>query len=185
MIQNKQYKCEIPDCGRLVVIRSTIKSGEHKGKKCCGICKQRIEGKVKVRTEIKKFTQKGMEKRKKERLGLPEFFSNAIEELKRKPFCQNCGCKINVNLFPVNNVCHLLRKSHYKSVMTNPYNKVFLCDNKDHSIDSNWSCHKLFDDNISDRNEMEVFTVALILYAMFKDDVLEQGKERQIFENAL
>jgi len=181
----KVYTCEIPDCGRSVQIRSTIKSGEYKGKKCCGACKQKIEGKVKPRTKIKKFTQKGMDKRKEERKGLPEFFTDAIEELKRKPFCQNCGCKINVSLHPVNNIAHLLSKRHYKSVMINPYNRVFLCDNKDHSIDSNRSCHKLFDERINDRSEMEVFTVALILYAMFKDDVVEQGKEREIFENAL
>ena len=181
----KQYQCEIPDCGRLLVIRSTIKTGEFKGKKACPQCKQKIEGKKPKKNYIKKYTQKGLDKRKSERAGLPEFFDTAIEELKRKPFCQNCNCSINVSLLPHNNIAHLLSKQRYKSVMTNPYNRVFLCDTKDHPIDNPRSCHAKFDSSIYGRSEMEVFTVALILYGMFKDDVLEQGKEREIFENGL
>jgi hypothetical protein len=167
-----------------VQIRSTIKSGEFKGKKCCPPCKQKIEGVRKEFKPIKKATKKGMEKRKKEREGLPEFFKYAIKKLKENPYCQNCGCKINDKLFPVNNIAHLLAKSYYKSVMDNPYNFVMLCDSKDNFVTGK-SCHYDFDNKLLERPNMPVFQTALMIYNTFKDDVLEQGKEREIYENNL
>lgn len=180
---SKTYFCEIPGCGRNVVIRSTIKSGEFQGKKCCTSCKNRIEPKAKVyQKPVKKFTQKSIEKRKTERAGLPEFFTEAIGLLKLSPRCQNCGGKIKTWLHPVNNIAHLLKKSHYKSVMINPHNKVFLCVTKD---ETGRDCHHDFDNKISERPFMPVFEVALIRYQMFKDDVLETGVEKLIYDNEL
>lgn len=183
MIKSKQYNCEIPECGRSVVIRSTIKTGEYKGKKACGACKQRLEGKKAVAKPIKKFTQKNVEKRKEERKGLPEFFELLISVLKVTARCQNCGCKIKHWIHPVNNVAHLLSKSRYKSVMINPNNFVFLCDSKDN--EDGRSCHYDFDNKITERPLMPIFDVALVKYQMFRDDVVEQGKEREIFEKYL
>lgn len=182
MIKSKQYHCEIPTCGRPVQIRSTIKSGEYKGKKVCGSCKQKFDGKTVIQKPIKKFTKKNVERRKEERKGLPEFFQTAIALLKLNPYCQNCGGKIKVWLHPQNNVCHLLAKQRYKSVMTNTYNKVFLCSSKD---DTDRDCHYDFDNKITERPLMPVFDVVLARYEMFRDKVVEQGKEREILENYL
>ena len=183
MLKNKLYTCEIPDCGRSVQIRSTIKSGEHKGKKSCSICKQKIEGKKKVAKPIKKFTQKNIEKRKEERSGLPRYYEEGIKLLQLNPYCQNCGIKMKVWLHPINRIAHLISKSHYKSVMANSLNRVFLCDSTDN--ENGRSCHVDFDNKINERPLMPVFELAMIKYRLFKDDVLEQGKEREIFENYL
>lgn len=177
----KQYYCEITTCGRPAQIRSTIKSGEHKGKKVCSGCKHKFDGKAVIQKTIKKFTQKNSEKRKLERVGLPVFFETAIAILKTMPYCQNCGCKINVHLFPVNNVAHVLPKQRYKSVMANSYNYVFLCDMKD----AGRSCHYDFDNKITERPLMPVFEAVLARYEMFRDKVVEQGKEREILESYL
>lgn len=183
MLSKKIYRCEIPDCGRSVQIRSTIKSGEFKGKKCCTFCKNKYDGKVKPKKPIAKFTQKNLEKRKEVRKDLPKFFTQAMQLLKLNPYCQNCGCKINVQLHPVNNVGHILSKSHYRSVMANPFNYVFLCSSED-NVDGK-SCHYDFDNKILERPYMPVFEIVMAKYRLFKDDVLEQGKEREILENYL
>lgn len=182
MITSKQYSCEIPDCGRSVQIRSTIKTGEFKGKKCCSICKQKIEGKQKIQKPIVKSTKKNVERRREERKGLPEFFATAISLLKLNPYCQNCGGKIKTCFMPHHNVAHLVSKSHYKSVMINPHNFVFLCAGKDNT---GLDCHYDFDNKVTERPFMPVFDVVMVKYRLFKDDVLEQGKEREIFENYL
>lgn len=184
MIKSKLYYCEIPTCGRPAQIRSTIKSGEHKGKKVCSGCKQRFDGKVMAQKPIKKFTQKNIERRRSERKGLSEFFNLLISVLKVVPRCQNCGCEIKHWLHPVNNVAHLLSKSHYKSVMANPNNFVFLCDSKDNP-DTGKSCHYDFDNKINERPLMPIFDVVLTKYQMFREEVVEQGKEREILENYL
>jgi hypothetical protein len=184
VIKPKQYHCEIPTCGRPVQIRSTIKSGEYKGKKVCGSCKQKFDGKTVIQKPIKKFTKKNVEKRKEERKGLPEFFQTAISLLKLNPYCQNCGCKINVHLFPQNNIAHVLKKEKYKSVMANAFNYVFLCDSKDNNVDHS-SCHYDFDNRVTERPLMPVFETVLARYEMFRDKVVEQGKEREIYENYL
>lgn len=184
MIKSKLYYCEIPACGRPAQIRSTIKSGEYKGKKACGACKQKLEGKNTVVKPIKKFTQKNVERRKEARKGLPEFFETAISLLKLNPYCQNCGCKINVHLHAQNNIAHVLSKSKYKSVMANAFNYVFLCDSKDNNVDHS-SCHSDFDNRVTERPLMPVFDVVLARYEMFRDKVVEQGKEREIYENYL
>jgi len=181
----KLYLCEIPNCGRNVAIRSTVKTGEFKGKKCCPSCKNKLEPKAKVfKKPIKKITDKNLAKRKTEREGLPEFFAEAISLLKINPRCQNCGVKIKTWLHPVNNIAHLLRKSYYKSVMTNKANYVFLCDSKDNP-DTGRSCHHDFDNKISERPLMPVFETVIVRYRLFKDEVLETGVEKSIYDSEL
>jgi hypothetical protein len=174
-MDKKLYICEIEGCGRKVQIRSTIKTNqEFIGKKCCPQCKQKLDGGQKQMTPLQKCTVKGVEKRKEERSGLPEFFQKAIEELSRKPFCQNCGCKINYGFYPVNNVAHILSKRLYKSVMSNHNNRVFLCTMKD---DAGNGCHEQFDGPLSNRVGMQVFDEAVRKFSLFKDEVEERGKE--------
>lgn len=174
------YECQIPGCDNKVPIRSTIKSGEHKGKKVCPGCKHIIEGVNKPRKGLKPFTQKNREKRKAERAGLPEFFETAIEELKKSPRCINCGCVINVSYEPVRNVAHILPKSKYKSVMTHPLNKIFLCTSKDQ--DTGIDCHFRFDNRIMDIPNMPCYKEAKEKFDKFKHEVTERGKIFTIFE---
>lgn len=178
-MKNKLYKCEMPGCTKEVQIRSSIKTeGEFYRLRCCNLCKAKVDRKVKVYKPIPKFTEKSVTKRKNERTGLVSFFAKAILELRDKPYCQNCGCKINVYIHPVNNVAHILKKSYYKSVMDNDLNRVFLCADKDNEN----NCHEKFDNRIYDRPTMNVFLIAKEKYLLFKDQVKETGNELLIFE---
>lgn len=179
------YLCEIPGCERKCSIRTRIKSGDFQGKKACPSCKNKLEPKEVKRKPFKKgLSQKTIDKRKKEREGLSMYFQEGIYLLKKQPYCQNCGVKINVNLHPVNNVCHILSKRTYKSVSSNPCNRLFLCDSKDNVLTGK-SCHADFDTKIKDRSSMPVFQAVILLYNTFRDDVTEWGREREIIEGSL
>lgn len=172
-MKTKLYPCQLPDCENKATIRSKIKNGQHKGKLACGYCKQKNDG-----TGIKQVTAKTKAKRKEERKGLPEFFGSAIEELKNKPVCQNCGGRIKWWLHPVNNIAHILAKRNHKSVMDHKDNYLFLCSSKDELN----ACHERFDDNIYDRVSMPVFSLAKNKFESFKHLVLEVSNESRIFE---
>lgn len=178
-LKSKLLPCEIPDCTNFVAMRSTIKTGEHRGKKVCPYHKNVIEGKKTINKPLKKFTKKNQEKRKEERKGLPNFFESAIEDLQKNPFCQNCGGKINSSYQPHWNVSHILPKSKYKSVMAHPENYLLLCSSKD---DTGRSCHNEFDDNgVSHIPTMHCFKLAKEKFEKFREEVLEKGKEFNIF----
>jgi hypothetical protein len=173
-------KCQNPECGRDVSIRSTIKTGELKGLKVCTSCKFKIEGESKPRTKIAAFNPGKKKLRKEERSDLPEFFNNAIKELHKNPICCNCGIKINVNYMPHWNIAHILPKQKYKSVMSNPHNWIPLCSSKDSNGISD--CHSKFDSNINDIPSMNCFSVAKNKFQIFKSDVIERGKIFTIFD---
>jgi DNA-directed RNA polymerase subunit RPC12/RpoP len=180
MFKNRLYKCEMPECGREVSIRSTIKTGEHKGKKTCAGCKHKVEGVIKPRRALKPFTTKNREKRKAERARLPMFFENAIIDLEEKPMCQNCGHKINTRYEPIRNIAHILPKSKYKSVMAHPQNFIFLCSSKDR--EDGLDCHHRFDNSIRSIPNMLCFGPAKKKFEIFKDEVVERGIIFRIFE---
>lgn len=163
MIKQKKKICCV--CGQETFIFS---------KKRCKPCATKEDGK-----SLKKFTEKSKEKRLEERKDFPKFFQDAIEKLKLNPVCQNCGGKINANYEPAWGVCHLLSKGKYKSVATHPDNYVFLCSSKDPNTNY---CHEDFDGNIKDRPNMPVYPIAKEKYLKFRDQVLEFGNERTIFE---
>ncbi len=134
----------------------------------------------KTYSNIKSYTPKAKVKRQEERKDYPEFFAKAIEELKKHPYCQNCGGEINVNLHPVNNIGHILKKSKFKSVATHPENYLILCSEKDNIF----NCHERFDNHINDRPNMECFTLAYRKFKKFEEEVVERGKEFSIFADA-
>lgn len=173
----KQLPCEL--CNIPVNIRSKIKEGEHAGKKVCSSCKAANSAKKTYKFTAKKQTAKTAKKRKAQRAGLPEFFANAIAELETAPFCQNCGCGINISFNPSWNVAHILSKRMYKSVAAHPDNKVFLCSSKDAQGNN---CHEKFDSGLEVRKTMPVYSVALQNFVKFKDECLERGREFYIFE---
>lgn len=170
------YNCEIPGCNRSVSLRSTIKSGEFKGKKACPGCKQKYDQK------LTKQTTTAVQKRRDQRQGLPTFFVAAVEELKKNPFCENCGCKINAEFQPQFNIAHILSKSNYPSVNDDQRNKLFLCSSKD--FGGNF-CHEQFDKSKSHRENLPVFKLAVERFKTFGDNVKEFGWERKQLEDNL
>lgn len=168
------YDCENPSCNNKVGIRLTLKSGELKGSKVCGFCKNKLEDR-----KMKKISNANI-KRKNDREGLEDYYYFGIEMLKKYPTCENCGTTIMTNLHPHNNIAHILSKQKYKSVMGEFRNMLFLCDSKDR-MDGK-SCHKNFDTKIASRSKMECFNIAKERYAKFKDKVIEYGNERRSLE---
>lgn len=177
------YACQVPGCDRSVPIRSTIKSGEYTGLKCCGVCKNKYDKKEVVKKPIPKFKEQSREKRRIEREGLPEFFQSMVYELKYRPVCENCGCRLNPYVHPYSNIAHILSKRTYPSVMMNRNNVVFLCTEKDHSGSDVRSCHSEFDNKPGERKSMPVFAVARARFREFEHLIKEQGKERNLFES--
>lgn len=97
---------------------------------------------------MKKYSKKRLEKRKEERVCLPEFFKRHIEIAKTK-YCENCGEKL---IGDVSEVAHILDKSRFKSVMCDDTNVAYLCSWK-----STNNCHSLFDGSAEQLQSMKIF----------------------------
>ncbi len=159
----KLLPCQV--CGREVPMRSTIKEGEHKGKKGCTYC----YNKPKTKKVYAKTPSKAS----------PEFFSSLIPSLEAQGVCENCGCRLNVNYNPFWNMAHILPKSKYKSVAEERLNILFLCSQKDWNTNR---CHERFDSGPSTRKEMPVYELSRQRYEQFKDKVTEVGIETLDYE---
>jgi hypothetical protein len=146
-------------------MRSTIKEGEHKGKKGCTYC----YNKPKTKKVYAKTPSKAS----------PEFFSSLIPSLEAQGVCENCGCRLNVNYNPFWNMAHILPKSKYKSVAEERLNILFLCSQKDWNTNR---CHERFDSGPSTRKEMPVYELSRQRYEQFKDKVTEVGIETLDYE---
>ena len=85
---------------------------------------------------IRRYSKKGLEKRKAERDCLPEFFQKHIEIAKTK-CCAECGDKL---IGDVSEVAHRLAKSTFKSIMCDDDNVNYLCAWKSRN-----NCHSLYD----------------------------------------
>ena len=87
---------------------------------------------------MKKYSKKGLEKRKAERECLPEFFIRHVEKIKTERLhCANCGCTL---LSDVSEVAHRLQKSLFKSIQCDDENVIYLCSYK-----SSNNCHSKYD----------------------------------------
>ena len=98
---------------------------------------------------IRKYSKKGLEKRKEERACLLEFFQRHIEIAKTK-HCTECGCKL---LGDVSEVAHRLPKSTFKSIQCLDDNVVYLCSWK-----SNNNCHGLYDGTNEQLQSLSIFS---------------------------
>jgi hypothetical protein len=85
---------------------------------------------------IRKYSKKGLEKRKAERDCLPEFFKKHIE-IAKTGYCENCGEKLKGE---VSEIAHRLPKSYFKSIQCDDDNVVYLGGRF-----SNCGCHALYD----------------------------------------
>lgn len=97
---------------------------------------------------IRKYSKKGLEKRKEERACLPEFFQRHIEIAKTK-CCANCGEKLKGD---VSEVAHRLPKSFFKSIMCDDENVVYLGGRF-----SSCGCHSLYDGTNEQLQSLSIF----------------------------
>ena len=98
---------------------------------------------------IRKYSKKGLEKRKEERACLPEFFQRHIEIAKTK-CCANCGEKLKGD---VSEVAHRLPKSLFKSIMCDDENVVYLGGRF-----SSCGCHSLYDGTNEQLQSLSIFS---------------------------
>lgn len=97
---------------------------------------------------IKKYSKKGLDKRKAERECLPEFFQRHIEIAKTK-CCANCGEKLKGD---ISEIAHRLPKSFFKSIMCDDDNVVYLGGRF-----SSCGCHSLYDGTNEQIQSLSIF----------------------------
>jgi len=99
---------------------------------------------------MKKYSKKGLEKRKEDRACLPEFFMRHVEKIKtEKLCCANCGEKLKAD---VSEVAHRLPKSTFKSIQCDDDNIVYLGGRF-----SNCGCHSLYDGTNEQLQSLNIF----------------------------
>ena len=97
---------------------------------------------------IKKYSKKGLEKRKAERECLPEFFKKHIE-IARGKCCEECGERLRGD---VSEIAHRLPKSTFKSIQCLDNNVVYLCSYK-----SSNNCHSKYDGTNEQLQSLNIF----------------------------
>jgi hypothetical protein len=117
---------------------------------------------------VKKYSKKGLEKRKEERKDFPEFFKHHIKFIKdNRICCEECGTRL---MGDVSEVAHVLPKSYFKSISTNNLNVIYLCGWK-----SSINCHSLFDDGSNENiKKMLVYPKISIIFTQLKELILEK-----------
>lgn len=115
---------------------------------------------------MKKYSKKGLEKRKGERACLPEFFQKHIEIAKTK-YCEECGAKLSGN---ASEIAHVLPKQYFKSVMCSDLNVLYLC-----GMYSGNQCHTNFDNFPQEKvKQMKIFPKVQEIFQELKKDITEK-----------
>ena len=114
---------------------------------------------------MKKYSKKGLEKRKLERQWLPEFFQKHIEIAKTK-CCENCGEKLKGE---VSEIAHRLPKSFFKSIQCDDDNVVYLGGRF-----SNCGCHALYDGTNEQLQSLSFFAEEKIKIEKLLEKVTEK-----------
>jgi hypothetical protein len=159
-------------------------------KKRCKSCaskayaKKTEENKEKKAYSIPKQTQKNKEAKKEKRELLNPFFEYHINQIKKYPYCQNCGIKIEASHF---HVAHILPKSKYKSIMNNLDNAIYLCT----SILGGNGCHEDYDsmystpEGIMQALNKECIEILKHKFNKIKNLCVERGKEFLAIEHSI
>lgn len=125
---------------------------------------------------MKKYSSKGLEKRKKEREGYSEWYAERAKiAVAKVRYCENCGRKLTGH---VSEIAHILPKNLFKSVSTNEDNCLYLCSNFVYGSDG---CHDKFDSSYDNARQMEVWPTALERFNKFKH--LVEEKNRKVLSN--
>lgn len=115
---------------------------------------------------IKRYSKKGLEKRKAERECLPEFFQKHIE-IARGKYCEECGEKLRGN---VTEIAHVLPKQYFKSVMFSDLNVLYLC-----GLYSENNCHNNFDNFPQEKvKQMKIYLKVKEVYEELKEQITEK-----------
>ena len=166
-MKNKLYKCI--ECGKLVPIRS-------KGK--CTMCRSKDLPKKHYRYNYR-INQKLRLKRSVKMEILTPFFEFHLEEIKKNPFCQNCGIRLPCN---ITNIAHILpkRSSANPEIMGNLNNCLYLCA----SVSGGIGCHERFDaiQTTSKVYLLHCWGEAVKKYLEFRKDIVKHNKYQEIFE---
>jgi hypothetical protein len=113
---------------------------------------------------MKKYSKKGLQKRKEERQCLPEFFQKHIEIAKGK-CCANCGEKLRGE---VSEIAHRLPKSYFKSIMCEDDNVVYLGGRF-----SSCQCHSKYDGTNEQLQSLSFFAAEKIKIEELLEKVTE------------
>jgi hypothetical protein len=100
-----------------------------------------------------------------------EFF---IEQIENIEYCENCGFDLRRKRAG-KNVAHILPKSIFKSVATEPKNIMYLCSTFDRE-DGKTGCHETFDSSWSKAATMPIWDIAKRRVEEFKEQVKEKHK---------
>ncbi len=102
---------------------------------------------------MRKYSKKGLEKRKKDREGYAEFYISQVKYIKdNSVHCQECGVRLKGD---VSEVAHIFPKNLFKSISILPKNILYLC-----SRYSDSNCHSVLDDSKKEVvHKMNVFSI--------------------------
>ena len=161
------YKCDIPDCEKMVKIRTTIKDkdSEFFGKRVCPYHASQFNKK----SEISDKTKRTRSIRAEIRKDYPEFFKKHIEIASKKRSDES-NVKLKGNIYEV---CHILSKSLSPEVATNDLNILYLSAEE----------HSKFDSSLSKRKEMKCFDLSVERYKLLKPLLLKNTSETLFYDN--
>ena len=116
---------------------------------------------------MKRYSKKGLEKRKAERGCLSEFFIRHVNKIKtEKLHCANCGEKLKGD---VSEVAHRLPKSTFKSIQCDDDNVVYLVGRF-----SSCGCHSLYDGTNEQLQSLNIFSAEKEIVKELLEKVTEQ-----------
>ena len=116
---------------------------------------------------MRRYSKKGLEKRKAERECLAEFFIRHIEKIKKERLsCANCGEKLKAD---VSEVCHRLPKSTFKSIQCDDENVIYLGGRF-----SKCGCHSKYDGTNEQLQSLSIFAAEKDIVKELLDKVTEK-----------
>ena len=116
---------------------------------------------------MKKYSKKGLERRKAERECLSEFFIRHVEKIKAERLhCANCGERLKGD---VSEVAHRLPKSFFKSIMCDDDNVVYLGGRF-----SSCGCHSLYDGTNEQLQTLNIFSAEKEIIKKLLEKVTEK-----------
>lgn len=128
---------------------------------------------------MKKYSKKGLEKRKEERKDYADFYQSHIKLIRENKIkCEECGCNL---IGDVSEVCHILNKSRFKSVATDDLNILYLC-----CRNSQNNCHSKLDNSPHEIvKDMKIYTKIQETFNKLKEKIQENltWKDYELFEN--
>lgn len=117
---------------------------------------------------MKRYSSKGLEKRKEERKAFPEFFQRHIQNIRDGNLCcDECGARLRGD---VSEIAHVLPKSIFKSVATNDKNVLYLC-----GMWSDSQCHSNYDNLPTAKvKEMKIFHRVVDVFKELEEEITEK-----------